>query len=159
MTEPTPRRPLWMVVVLLLGAAAALWGATRLDGGPGSGTGLALLALAGAGGVVAVGGWARRVVGVVVVLAGLLAGWQALGSPGAGIGRWTALLGAVLLVLAGALVVRWAGELPTLGARYRAVAPAGGSGDPDKDLWDGLSQGRDPTVGGSEDERRGVTDG
>jgi hypothetical protein len=143
-----------MIVVLLLAAAVALWGATRLAGGPGSGTGLALLALAAAGGSVAVGGWARRGVGAVVVVVGLLAGWQALGPSGAGLGRWAALLGAVLLVLAGALMVRWAAGLPTLGARYRAVTPAGGSGDPDKDMWDGLSEGRDPTLGESEDERR-----
>jgi hypothetical protein len=145
-------------MVLLLGAAAALWGATRLTGGPDSGTGLALLALAGAGGAVAVGGWARRAVGAVVVLAGLAGGWQALASAGAGLGRWTAVLGAVLLVLAGVLTVRWAAALPTLGARYRAAAPAERSGDPDKDMWDGLSEGRDPTVGVGEDERRGVND-
>jgi Tryptophan-associated transmembrane protein (Trp_oprn_chp) len=134
-------------VVLFLGAAGALWGATRLDGGLGSGTGLALLALAGAGGTVAVGGWARRVVGGLVTVAGGLAAVQVFTADGTGIGWWISLLGAVLLVVTGILVVRFAGRLPTLGARYRPVNARGASGDPDKDMWDGLSEGRDPTAG------------
>jgi len=141
----------------LLGAAAALWGATRLAGGPASGTGLALVALAGAGGTIAVGGWGRRVVGALVAVAGLLAAWQALATDGGGVGRWVALLGAVLLVVAGVLVIRFAARLPAMGARYASAATRRGSGDPDKDLWDGLSEGRDPTaadVGSdAEDER------
>ncbi|HEX2131259.1 MAG TPA: Trp biosynthesis-associated membrane protein [Actinophytocola sp.] len=142
-----------MIALLLLGAAAALWGATRLDDGPGSGTGLALVALAGAGGTVAVGGWARRVVGALVVLAGLLGAWQAVVADGAGVGRWVALLGTGLLVVAGVLVIRLAARLPTMGARYASGAARRGSGDPDKDLWDGLSEGRDPTAVEVEDER------
>ncbi|MCT2585304.1 Trp biosynthesis-associated membrane protein [Actinophytocola sp. S1-96] len=146
-----------MVLLPLLGAAAALWGSTRLDGGPGSGTGLALVALAGAGGAIAVGGWGRRVVGALVAVAGLLAGWRALAADGAGAGRWVALLGAVLLVVAGVLVVRLATRLPTMGARYASPAARRASGDPDgdpdKDLWDGLSEGRDPTAAEVEDER------
>jgi Tryptophan-associated transmembrane protein (Trp_oprn_chp) len=147
------RGPVWIVIVVLLGAATALWGATRLDDGPGSGTGLALVALAGAGGVVAVGGWARRGIGALVVLAGVLGGWQALTADGTGIGRWTALLGDLLLVAAGLLVVRLADTLPTLGARYRSADARTGPGDPDKDMWDGLTEGRDPTTRKAEDEQ------
>lgn len=141
-----------MIALLLLAAAAALWAGTRLEDGPGSGTGLALVALAGAGGTVAVGGWARRAVGGLVTLAGLLGGWQAIAANGGGIGRWTALLGAALLVAAGFLVIRLAGRLPTLGARYRSANARTGSGDPDKDMWDGLTEGRDPTIRKAEDE-------
>jgi hypothetical protein len=149
----TDRRPLWIVMVTLLVAAAALWGATQLDDGPGSGTGLALVALAGAGGTVAVGGWARRGVGGLVVLAGLLGAWQALTADGTGIGRWTALLGDVALVAAGVLVIRHAARLPALGARYRSANARTTSGDPDKDMWDGLTEGRDPTTGRAENEQ------
>jgi len=142
-----------MIVLLLVAAAAALWGATRLDGGLSSGTGLALVALAGAGGTVAVGGWARRVVGGLVTLAGLLGGWRTITEDDAGVGWLVTLLGAALLVVAGLLVIRLAGRLPTLGARYRSANARGGSADPDRDMWDGLSEGHDPTVGKAEDER------
>ncbi|OLF04875.1 hypothetical protein BLA60_38590 [Actinophytocola xinjiangensis] len=147
------RRPLWIVGPTLLAAAGAFWGSTALDDAPGSGAGLALVALAGAGGTLATGGWARRVVGGLVVLAGLLGAWQALAAGGAGLGRWTALLGALLLVAAGVLVIRFARRLPTLGARYRSANARTAPNDPDKDMWDGLSEGRDPTVGKAEDER------
>lgn len=146
-----------MVVLLLAGAAAALWGSTRVGWGtestPRSGTALALVALAGFAGAVAVGGWAKRVVGAVVVLAGLLAAGVVLGNGGTGLGRWIALLGAVLLVAAGILVVRLASRLPTLGTRYRSANAPRASGDRDKDMWDGLSHGQDPTVSSAEDDR------
>lgn len=148
----TDRRPLWIVALSLLAAAGAFWASTGLDGGPGSGAGLALVALAGAGGTVATSGWARRVVGGLVVLAGLLAGWQALGADGAGTGRWAALLGSLLLVVAGVLVIRLADRLPTLGARYRSANARTVPDDPEKDMWDGLTDGRDPTLRKGEDE-------
>lgn len=151
------KAPLWTVTVLLLGAAAALWGSTRIAWGtattPRFGTALALVALAGFAGAVAVGGWAKRAVGALVVLVGLLAGWAALAEGVHGAGGWIALLGAVLLVAAGALVIRFATRLPTLGARYRSVNARGASGDSDKDMWDGLSRGEDPTVRNPEDDR------
>ena len=60
------------------GAAAALWGSAHLTWGaaatPRFGEALALVALAGFAGAVAVGGWVKRVVGAVVIAAGLLAG-------------------------------------------------------------------------------------
>ncbi|HEY7596246.1 MAG TPA: Trp biosynthesis-associated membrane protein [Actinophytocola sp.] len=153
----TRRAPLWIVALLLAGAAAALWGSTRLTWGtdvtPRFGVGVALVALAGFAGTVAVGGWGRRVVGAVVVLAGLLAGWAVLAEGGTGGGRWIALLGAVLLVVAGIVVIRLAARLPTLGARYRSANARRASGDGDKDMWDGLSHGEDPTVSNVEDDR------
>lgn len=102
MSEPAAkpsRRPLWMIVTALLLGALALWGASRLtwfaefrDGGV-RGTvlyretgeqqatalvPLALLALAGVAGVIATGGWARRVLGVVLALAGVAAVWTGI---------------------------------------------------------------------------------
>lgn len=145
-----------MVAVSLAAAAAALWGSTRVGWGadiPQFGGGLALVALAGFAGAVAVGGWAKRVVGGVVVLAGLLAGWSALTAGGGGLGRWIALLGAALLVVAGLLVIRLAARLPTLGVKYRSANARPRSGDADKDMWDGLSHGEDPTMRNAEDER------
>jgi hypothetical protein len=154
------RGPLWIVALLLAGAAAALWGSTRLSWGqetPRFGGALALVALAGFAGAVAAGGWAKRVVGAIVAAAGVLAGWLVGAAGGTGPGRLTALLGAVLLVAAGFLVIRRAGRLPTLGARYQSANARAGSGDRHRDMWDGLSHGEDPTadptVGDAEEER------
>lgn len=151
------RAPLWIVALLLVGAAAALWGSTRLSWGteatPQFAGGVALVALAGFAGAVAVGGWAKRFVGGIVALAGLLAGWAAVAEGGTGTGRWIALLGAVLLVVAGIAVIRLAAWLPTLGAGYRAANARRATGDRDKDMWDGLSHGEDPTVTNADDER------
>jgi hypothetical protein len=148
-----------MIVVLLLGAAATLWGATELSwrtggdtgtGGPGLGA-VALLALAALAGVFAVGGWARRLLGAVVLVVG---GWvcrQALVADGDVdllTGRGLALLGGVLLLAAGAVIVVRAARLPTMGARYERAHARRRSGDAGKDMWDGLSDGEDPTVGG-----------
>jgi hypothetical protein len=151
------RGPLWTVALLLVAAAAALWGSGRLDWGtattPRYGAGLAFVAIAGLAGTVAAGGWVKRLVGVVVALAGLLAGGVTVTAGGTGIGRWIALLGALLLVAAGILVIRHAARLPTLGTRYQSANARPRSGDGDRDMWDGLSQGEDPTVRNVEDER------
>src|SRR4051794_40195117 len=92
----TIRRPLWIIAAALLLGAAALWGSSRLvwsatshDAGvrgvvldlqtgaehSGALVPLAVLALAGVAGMVATGGWPRRVLGVVLALAGLAACW------------------------------------------------------------------------------------
>jgi hypothetical protein len=154
------RRPLWITVVLLLGAAAALWGAGAVGWGDtgeaGAGTtpdltALALLAVASVAGVYAVGGWMRRLLGAVVVVAGGYVCWRALTAEGAvdllG-GRGLALLGGLLFLAAGVLVVVYARTLPTMGPRYEPANAERRSGDPHKDLWDGLSEGRDPTADG-----------
>lgn len=102
-TARPSRRPLWMMVVALLLGALALWGASKLtwyaefrDGGV-RGTvlyretgeqratalvPLALLALAGVAGLIATGGWARRVLGVVLALAGVAAVWAGVAGSG-----------------------------------------------------------------------------
>jgi hypothetical protein len=156
------RRPLWIIALLLLGTAAALWGATGISwgaedtrsglgtggtGGP-SFTALALLALASLAGVFAVGGWMRRLLGAIIVVAGGFVCWRAVSTAGAfdlfG-GRGLALLGGVLFVAAGALIVRYANDLPTMGTRYERANTERGSGDSEKDMWDDLSHGEDPT--------------
>lgn len=169
------KRPLWMIAVLLLGAAAALWGANELswhpaeplppaqtDGAvlsPGANyepghpsfTAVAWLALASLAGVFAVSGWTRRLLGGVIVVAGGWVCWEAIGTEGAFdmlTGRGLALLGGVLFVAAGVLIVLHAAALPTMGARYERANAERRSGDPDKDMWDGLSEGEDPTADG-----------
>ncbi len=157
-----------MIVVALLGAAAALWGASALAWGdapppdqPGMGDGtqdgspdltaIALLALAGLAGVFAVGGWLRRILGAIIGAAAVYTGWRAVDAQVEGgfsvlSGRGFAFLGAILLLVAGASVVAHARRLPTMGARYEAANTKVRTGDPDKDMWDGLSEGEDPTA-------------
>jgi hypothetical protein len=166
-----------MIVVLLLGAAVALWGATEVAWGdtsapdqpgigaanPGDGmpdlTAIALLALAGLAGVFAVGGWLRRILGAIFVAAGGYTAWVAidtvmLGGFSLWTGRGFAFLGAVALLAAGALVVAHARRLPTMGARYETANARARTGDPDKDMWDGLSEGEDPTADSTAEDRR-----
>ncbi|GAB3905660.1 Trp biosynthesis-associated membrane protein [Kibdelosporangium lantanae] len=147
----TTRRPLWIVTTLLLAAAALLWGASRLPWGtetPAAPVPLALLALAAIAGVLATSGWARPVVGVLVALAGLAAGWTAFdGGLAHGVGaRVLALVGALVLVGAGVVLVRSGQRMPRLGGSYQTPAAARGNEPPDKELWRALSEGKDPTV-------------
>jgi hypothetical protein len=158
------KRPLWIIAVLLLGAAAALWGATGLSWGTasekelfGAGAGtpdlsvVALLALAALAGVFAVSGWLRRLLGAVVVVVGGWVGWRAVDTAGDFdllTGRGLALLAALLLAAAGVSIIVYAAALPAMGARYERGDGKRRSGEPGKDMWDGLSEGDDPTVDG-----------
>jgi uncharacterized membrane protein (TIGR02234 family) len=149
-------------------------------------TGIALVALAGVAGVVATGGLLRRLVGVLLIAAAawvvavsvpawttdpaaLVAGARPLdgssvttlaGQPAAATAApLLALLGALLLLLAGVAVVLREPRLSRLGARY-AAAGAGPRESPDKDAerernraldpdraaWADLDDGRDPTA-------------
>jgi hypothetical protein len=165
----------------LLLASAGLWGGSRLtwfaelrDGGV-RGTvlytengaqhssaliPLALLALAGMAGMIATGGWARRVLGVVLGLAGLAACWIAVdGVPLGGqpdglpiaqmlIARGLAAAGGILLLCGGLAGVKGASVMPRLGARYSAPGAKRVARDPDVELWEALSDGQDPTAAG-----------
>jgi hypothetical protein len=182
--EPAPRarRPLWIVVLVLVAAAAALWASSRIswdaraDCAPrgdiasaycssaprgdqdaqGAAIPLAILALAGVAGAVAAGGWLRRALGVVLLLAGGFAFWQ---GSFAGIGkdaadgpahlwggRGLAMLAGMLIIAAGVLLIWFGARMPRLGAAYQTPGGTRRTSDPDKDMWVALSEGDDPTT-------------
>jgi hypothetical protein len=143
-----------MIAVLLLGTAAALWGATEIawtdaaqgTGGP-SFAALALLALASLAGVFAVSGPLRRALGALIAVAGGYVVWQAIDHAGDLVGgRGLGLLGGVLFVAAGVLISVYSPVLPTMGSRYEPANAERRSDDPHRDMWDGLSGGEDPTA-------------
>ncbi len=178
-------RPLWTVIALLVLAAGGLWLSSRLtwswsreltplrgsvvvtqDGADVAGAlvPLALVALAAVAAVLAIGGWARRIVGVLVGVAGLAAGWTGVhdvptvfaahpaGYPESQVvvGHALAVVAGLLLVLAAVVVVRDADGLPRMGGGYRTPSVANRRKDPDTELWQALSEGRDPTDAKSE---------
>jgi uncharacterized membrane protein (TIGR02234 family) len=146
---------------------------------------VALLALAAVAAAVALAGLPRRVLGGLVAAAGVgvgvavarlfmspptpsdlaalpgapAGGTTAAGSASPQLGALVAVLGALLLVLAGVAVIVREPRLPRLGARYAARAVAGEAAtdpdraadpdhaaDPDRAAWDALDAGRDPTT-------------
>jgi hypothetical protein len=106
----------------------------------------------------ATGGWARRVLGGLVVLAGLTVLWLGLHrvagvfaahQPGYPFG--TVLAAHILAVVAGlagvaagVVLVRRAAHLPRMGSKYSRQNRRTRK-DPDTALWDELSEGSDPT--------------
>lgn len=121
---------------------------------------LALLALALIAAVVATGGLARRIAGGVVFLVGVGTVWISFddagqvftahpaGYPAATVaaGHGIALLAGIAVTLAGLLLVRSGHRMPRLGARYQAPAQAKAAADPDRELWQALDAGSDPTA-------------
>jgi uncharacterized membrane protein (TIGR02234 family) len=134
--------------------------------------GLALVALAGAGALLATRGLARRLLGGLLALAGLgvaagaIAGRAGLdvGSAGASAAVWPVIcvLGGLLIVLGGLSAARNGHEWPAMGARYERGAAASVT-DADVDqradtqradtqridtraAWDALDRGDDPTA-------------
>lgn len=174
-------RPLWTVILLLALGAGGLWLASKLtwswsrevtqlrgnvvntrDGAevdtalvP-----LALLALAAIAAVLAIGGWGRRLVGVLVGLAGLASVWtgtsglsEVFGTHPAGypqsqvlIGHFLAMLAGLLVVGAAVVVFRNASTMPRLGGNYQTPSATRRRQDPDTELWHALTEGRDPTA-------------
>lgn len=185
-------RRLGLTVAALVLAAVALWASSRLvwlrgafhsplRGGftlTATGAqvrpeqaGLALLALAGVAGLVAVRGRPRRLVALPLALAGLWALWLGagwfLGAAPASVGDVAvpsgavpdgppsrtaapllALAGGALLLAAAATMLRWAERMPGLGSRYAAPATARRAPDRDADWWHALDEGEDPTARG-----------
>jgi hypothetical protein len=136
------------VVVGQLLAAVALWGAAALGGDPAAAglRAVALLAVAGVAGTIASGGLLRRLIGGLLALAGVLAGVIGVGGPLLAV--LLALLGAALLLAAGAVLAVRGPMLPRMGSRFDPTGgPAGKSRqDPDRRMWDALDAGDDPTA-------------
>ncbi len=127
---------------------------------------VALVALAAAGGLLAARSALRRLVALLASLAGsVLVVIAVLGLdtssrsrelvgdvPGAEVQHaaasgWAvvALLGGVLVLLAGLVAVRFSGSWPTMGARFDRAAPPSRAFDP-RDQWTALDRGSDPTL-------------
>jgi uncharacterized membrane protein (TIGR02234 family) len=179
--ERTGFRLLWTVLTLLVLGAGALWLSSRLTWSwsrqptplrgvqvvsvDGAGVSsalvpLAVLALTAVAAVLAIGGWGRRLVGLLVGVAGVAAVWAGMtglsavfaahpvGYPRSQVlfGHGLAMLAGLLLVAASVLVVRNAARLPRMGGGYQTPSAAKRRRDPDTELWQALSEGRDPTA-------------
>jgi uncharacterized membrane protein len=121
---------------------------------------LAIVALAAVAAVLAIGGWLRRLVGVLVAIAGLAAIWvganalprvfgaQPDGYPRSQVvgGHVVAVLAGLIVLAAGVRIVRHAVGMPRLGGNYRTPGAAKGRRDADTELWQALSDGQDPTA-------------
>jgi uncharacterized membrane protein (TIGR02234 family) len=137
---------------------------------------VALFTLAGLGATFATRGWARRVVGALVLVGGLLVAARsviamsqapdrlhtvltrparAVGDPELHpAGPILAVIGGLLIAIAGALIVAGAGRARGMSARYDApsraaarAAKASGSAEDPGALWQALDAGADPTAG------------
>lgn len=128
---------------------------------------LALAVLTAIAAVLATSGWLRRVLGVLVTAGGGLLAWlstawvsgravsgippQSAGTPVGppsvhAFGPALALVAAVLVASAGLVVVLREARIPAMGAKYSAPGTRREKPrDPDKQLWEALDEGRDPT--------------
>ncbi len=134
---------------------------------------LALVALAGAGALLATRGTARRAVGVLLAVVGVATAVGTVaaragldpGAAGAGATLWpvACVLGAAAVTVGGWWTVRHGHRWPAMGARYerpatrRATAAETRAASPEpaavdqpradtRDVWDALDRGEDPTV-------------
>jgi len=124
---------------------------------------LALVALAGAGALLATRGAVRRAVGVLLMLAGagLAAGGAARFHLASGGGRaWPVLVvvGGLAVVWSGYRTLRDSAAWPAMGSRYEradraSAAERGGRDRGDAGMWDDIDHGVDPTVGDAADRR------
>ncbi|SDM89093.1 Trp biosynthesis-associated membrane protein [Allokutzneria albata] len=157
---------LWTVVLLLLAAAGLLWGSSSvawfadassaLRSARDQPTGadqvpalipLALLSLAGIAGAIATSGVLRRVVGGLLALlaVGGIALWVGYAATVTAVGPLLGLAGLALLLAAGLIVLVGGARMPALGARYDTGSNARAA-DPDREVWEALDSGSDPTV-------------
>ena len=108
---------------------------------------MALLALAGVAGVLATGGFARRLVAGLLAAAGavqVVAATVALGGDGI-LGPLLAVAGGAVMLAGAVLAVLREPRLPRLGARYAAAGDKRAQRDPDRAAWEALDAGEDPT--------------
>lgn len=153
-------------VLVLATAAQPRWtvaGATVSGGGAPAASALALVALAGVGLLFLLRGWARSVLGLLLLAAGIAvvlvdvsvgasaAGWFDYAPLGADRPRtmqrsswfWLTAGGGALVAVGGALVAGYGRRWPS--ARRDYAAPAG-TDVPRRDPWTALDRGEDPTL-------------
>jgi hypothetical protein len=164
--RPVDRRPLWTAVLLLVLGALALWGSSGLtwvsEQRDRAGVGLvevgrsggevvpalvplAVLAVAAVAAAVALGGVARRVLGVLVALAGGLAVVLAVTAAGSLPPRLLAVAGGLAVLAGGVVLVLRSAVMPRLGGGYQTPGAAKRVADPERELWNALERGEDPT--------------
>lgn len=149
------------VLLCAAGAGLSIYAVTRPWQGetPGSelaplAWALALVQLAGGGALLATRGVLRRGLGVLIALAAAGSAVAAIsGASGTGAALWPAActVGAVAGVAAGVLTLRRGHAWPGMSARYeRRPEPAPAAGKAEKlenrDAWDALDRGDDPTA-------------
>jgi hypothetical protein len=107
-------------------------------------TALGLVALAGAGALLATRGWLRTAVGVLLLLCG---GGLAAGAAAHFAIGWplATVLGGVLVAAAGASALMYGRAWPGMAARYDRATRVAGPARTDAQLWDALDSGDDPT--------------
>ncbi|ASW57852.1 hypothetical protein CIK06_20140 [Plantactinospora sp. KBS50] len=126
---------------------------------------LAVVALAGAGALLATRGRWRRLFGAALALVGLAVaaggGYGLAGPAGAGPG-WPALclLGGLVAAGGAGLAAGYGHRWPAMGARYERAAarpvPGGrATGRNTREFWDALDRGEDPTTGPGGDPATG----
>jgi Tryptophan-associated transmembrane protein (Trp_oprn_chp) len=113
---------------------------------------LAVVALAGAGALVATRGWPRRLLGVLLAACGagiVVTAGYALAAVDAVMvgGPAVALVAGAVLGLVGVVTLRRSGSWPGLGIRYAAPTrvPSTAVAERPAQLWDAINRGEDPT--------------
>lgn len=171
-----PRRELLVAIgLILLGSALALHASTQqwvsvaglveVTGTRGrqlspAAFALGLVGLAGLVAVLATRTLGRRIVGGLVVLAGLGLGWASVVSRSAEVAwtaygaptddpawtvwPWVSVAGGGLVLLGGLLTVLRGGRWPAMSSRYDR--PSGQTRGSEDDTWRALDRGEDPTV-------------
>lgn len=139
MTAVTPTRAYTVALVILTVGLAAIVLAT----------GVPWLLLALVLGVVATRGWARIVVGALLVLLGLTVAvgyaWTAVQGSAEGRTTTLAIVGGLLVTLVGGWTVRSGRTWPSMGSRYERAGAASRRAARLSD-WEALDRGIDPTT-------------
>jgi hypothetical protein len=136
-----------LVTLLAGGKVHHTGGAVPTSGGRSGASALGLVSLAGGAALLLVGRWARRVLGLLLSLAGLgIVVWAVAEGSSSG---WTALAiaGGGGVSAGGAVALTRCGRWPAPGRRFAAGAPGQAeSRRPARDTWEALDRGEDPTA-------------